>query len=317
MMKESLIIDKLRAVASDGLLDDAALYNMTAGFELVVTTDMLVEGVHFLSSGAPQEIITKAIATNISDIAAMGATPVYYQLALGLTDSQDASWIDACCSQLQELHKEYRIGLSGGDTVRGCSQLTICITMHGIIEQGRAVTRAKAASGDNLYVTGTLGDAALGLHMLRYGSEGLSDAMVQHAISRYWTPKPQPAFARRVGNHIHAMMDVSDGLMTDAATLCGTSDVGAIIEYDSLPLSSAMSYCKQVNPELFDACISAGDDYELLFAAAPIHHETIINAASRYDLRITKIGKITEERQLLLRDGSGVAVALLNTGYQH
>ncbi len=316
-MKESQIIDKLRAVASDALLDDAALYNMTAGFELAVTTDMLVEGIHFLSNGAPQEIITKAVASNISDIAAMGATPVYYQLALGLTDAQDEAWLDACCSQLQELHKQYRIGLSGGDTVRGCQQLTICITMHGIIEQGRAVTRAKAQAGDNLYVTGTLGDAALGLHMLQYGSEGLSDDMVQHAISRYWTPEPHPSFARRVGNHIHAMMDISDGLIKDCAKLCGASNVGATIEYDALPLSGAMTYAKQFNPELFEACISAGDDFELLFAAAPLHHETIMNAAARYDLPITKIGKITEARQLLLRDGAGVAVKLLNTGYEH
>ena len=316
-MRESTIIEKLRAVASDPLLDDAALYNMTAGFELAVSTDMLVENIHFLSDGAPQEIITKALASNISDISAMGATPVYYQLALGLTSAQDDAWIDACCAQLAELHKQYRIGLSGGDTVRGCAQLTISVTMHGIIEQGRAVTRSGALPGDNLYVTGTLGDAALGLHMLRYGSEGLSDDMVQHAISRYWMPQPHPSFARRIGNHIHAMIDISDGLMTDCATLCDASHAGAVIDYDTLPLSGAMIYAKQFNSELFEQCISAGDDYELLFAAAPLHHETIMNAASRYDMQVTKIGKITEAKQLLLQDSEGVAIALLNTGYEH
>jgi thiamine-monophosphate kinase len=299
-----------------GLQDDAALLEIPPLHQLVVTTDMLQEGIHFLSDGHPADIAWKAMAANLSDLAAMGAAPHSYQLALGLSETQDSAWLQAFCEGLQAVQAQFGIGLSGGDTIRGCAALTISITAHGLVPMGQALRRTHAKVGDALYVTGTLGDAALGLALLQGKISDLPTSLAEFVIQRYWRPMPRLEAGVALRGIATACMDISDGLLVDCAKLCAASSVGAVIDYDALPLSEAGRYVQDRHPELFAACISAGDDYELLVSASDL--EGIDSLVMKDGTPLTRIGTITEAGngvQLLHADGT--PVILPYAGYEH
>lgn len=316
LMREDAIIATLRTIADNPLLDDAAIYDVPTGMQLVASTDMLVENVHFLSTGTPQNIARKALGANLSDMAAMGADPLHYQLALGLTHAQGETWLHAFCTELTAIHQEYSITLSGGDTVRRCNALTITITIHGIVPSSQAITRATANQGDRLYISGTLGDAALGLMCLQGKLDTSQDAH-HYLASRYWHPLPRIQLGIALRGIATSMMDISDGLIVDCQKLCTASNIGAQINDSTLPLSNAARYIQKHHPDIFSHTVSAGDDYELLFTAPPNLHDTVMTFAAETHTTITHIGEIVAGEDAQLIDPSGVPVTLPVTGYQH
>ena len=313
-MREQTIIDQLlRPLTANApyaleLRDDAALMHVPEGQHLVITTDMLQEGVHFLRDGTPSDIAWKALATNLSDVAAMGATPHSYQLAVALTAAQDESWLRAFCDTLLQMQQHFLCALSGGDTIRSNAALTISITAHGLVPMGQALFRTGAQVGDTLCVSGTLSDAAIGLAILQGKLRGIPDALATNAIARYWRPTPRLALGEALRGMATACMDISDGLMIDCKKLCIASRVGATIAYDALPLSDVGYYVKIHHPEWFARCISAGDDYELL-CTLPSH----VNVP----FGLTPIGKITEKQEVHLTQSDGTNVTLSHKGYEH
>ncbi len=229
--------------AALSLLDDAALLAVPEGHEIVVTTDVVIEDVHFLGSDPPDSIAHKALAVSLSDLAAKGARPLAYVLTLALPAPPERAWLAAFADGLRRLQEETGIALVGGDTSSTKGSLTISVTALGLVPQGEAVLRRGAVAGDRLCVSGTIGDAALGLKLLREPllaqAWGLSEAEVHFLIERYRRPQARVALAPPLRHCARAALDVSDGLAADAGKLCKVSGVSAIIEAARVPLSGA------------------------------------------------------------------------------
>lgn len=261
-----------------GLRDDAATLAAPVGGELVLTQDTLVEGIHFKGTEPPALIAQKALRVNLSDLAAKGATPLGYLLSLSLPDTCDDAWLAAFCSGLAQDQATYGITLLGGDSTASKQGAVITITAIG--HSPRCVRRAGAQAGDVLWVTGTIGDAALGLHS--------SDAFLRN---RYELPQPRTAFASVIRDHASAALDVSDGLLQDASHLAKQSDVAINIALDKLPLSKA---AHTTDAQALVNLAIGGDDYEILFAAPPQRSDAIIAAAKAANTRVTLIGQCAE-----------------------
>ena len=300
-----------------GLNDDAALLQIPAGMELIVTTDMMREGVHFLRNASAGNVAWKLMAANLSDIAAMGGEAHSYQLALCLTGRQDESWIKGFTEALAEIQNHYGISLSGGDTIRSQEGLTASVTMHGLVEKGRALRRSTAQAGDFVYVTGTLGDAALGLAIAEGQVKEIAEALAVEAMQRYWRPTPRLHIGQQLRGIANACMDISDGLLVDCQKLCEASGVGATIDYASLPLSEIGIYIKAHYPETFLRCISAGDDYELLLTVPEEKSAILQQKFSLSNTRITCIGRVITEPMITLLNSEGNPMSLPVSGYEH
>ena len=229
--------------AALALLDDVAVLSLPEGHELVVTCDTIVEGVHFLAGDPPDSIGHKALAVNLSDLAAKGARPHAYLLSLALPAPPSAAWLEAFTNGLRKLQEQAEVDLVGGDTSAIPGPLTISITALGYVPQGRAVLRREAVAGDRLYFSGTVGDANLGLRLLREprlsADWGLSEEESDFLIERYRRPEARIALALAIRHYAHATIDVSDGLVCDVKKLCAASGVSAVIEAARVPLSSA------------------------------------------------------------------------------
>ena len=236
------------------LRDDAAILDVPEGHELVVTCDSLVEGVHFLNSDPPDSIGHKALAVNLSDLAAKGAKPQFYLLALALPAPPSPAWLEGFAAGLHALQERTGISLIGGDTSATPGPTTITITALGSVPLAQAVLRRGAAAGDRLYVSGSVGDAVLGLKLLQdpdlTAAWGLSAPERDGLIERYRRPEARGALAAPLRHHAHAAIDVSDGLIGDAEKLCRASGVGARIEALSVPLSSAAAKAVARTPAL-------------------------------------------------------------------
>jgi thiamine-monophosphate kinase len=315
-MKERCIIESLLMPLASSpwalrLKDDAAYVpNMQGGH--VITTDMLQEGVHFLEDGTPEQIAHKALRVNLSDLAAMGAHPHSYQLALALTDAQDEAWLRAFCATLEHVSKDYPIALTGGDIIRSSARLTLCITAIGCTDA--PLQRTTACAGDGVYVTGTLGDAALGLHHLQ-GKIMLPEPHAAYVTQRYWLPSPRLEMGIALRGYATSCMDISDGLIVDARKLCAASKVGARLHYAALPLSNAGRYAQAHHPDLWAECYSAGDDYELLFTMPHAHEATLRSLCP--DIPFTYVGDVVEESSVILIDVQGRAIIPTHAGYEH
>src|SRR5450432_4788187 len=265
--EDSLISRYFRPLATDpgafGLGDDAAILK-AAGDDIVVTTDAIVEGVHFLSGDPSDTIARKALRVNLSDLAAKGATPAGFVLTLALRDADDA-WLTAFARGLGSDAGLFGCPLLGGDTVSTPGPGMISITAFGRVPQGRMVHRSGAKPGDRVIVTGTIGDAALGLDVLKHGplTVALGDdaAARDMLISRYRVPQPKTALAKAVRDHASAAMDVSDGLAGDLAKLCAASAVSAVIDIQSIPLSAAAATLLARSTVGIEMLVSGGDDY--------------------------------------------------------
>src|SRR3954463_16731138 len=320
----SLIARYFKPLATDpgafGLVDDAAILR-SSGEDIVVTTDAVVEGVHFLAPDPPDTIARKALRVNLSDLAAKGAVPAGFVLTLALRSKEDA-WLRPFADALGEDAKTFACPLLGGDTVSTPGPQMISITAFGRVPRGRMVGRTGAKPGDLILVTGTIGDAALGLDLLKGGAVAGALASDPHAretlISRYRVPQPRNALAQAVREHATAAMDVSDGLAGDLAKLCAASGVSATIDVTRVPLSAAAAALIAGKVVGVETLLAGGDDYEVLCTVPPAQGDALIALGQAAGLAVTAIGTIVagHERPRLL-DGQGQELVLKRLSYSH
>ncbi|WP_375458468.1 thiamine-phosphate kinase [uncultured Enterovirga sp.] len=309
------------------LLDDAALIAPEPGCEMVLTVDALVEGVHFLPDDPPESLGAKALGVNLSDLAAKGADPVGFLLALALPDGWTEDWLGAFCSGLGAAAAAAGCPLLGGDTVRAAGPLVLSVTALGQVPAGRMVRRTTARPGDLMAVTGTIGDAVLGLALLRGRSEpwdaALAPADRAFLIDRYRVPRPRLALAPALRDHASAAMDVSDGLAGDAAKLLRASGVAGHLDLDRIPLSPAAQAAlasapaAPAAPVLLDRLAGGGDDYEILFTLPPERWDAMRRDAAAIGLALTIVGEVRDgEGPLALRRG-GSPTTIASPSFQH
>lgn len=300
------------------LKDDAAYLKPVPGCELVLTVDAMVAGVHFLPDDPAESIARKLLRVNLSDLAAKGAVPKGYLLVTAWTDAIDHTWIRRFATGLEGDQARFGISLLGGDTVKTPGPLTLSLTAIGELPEGTMLRRGGGQVGDDLYVTGTLGDAALGLKVLRGGLPELSEEHATFLARRYREPEPRTFFGPEIRGIAHAALDVSDGLMGDLAHMCAASGAGARVELAHLPLSAAAQAALSRDPALIEAVASGGDDYEILFAA-PAENARQINAvAAETGVSVTRIGKLVEARKgIVALDGEGREIPFKKAGYRH
>lgn len=292
-----------------GVGDDAALLHIDPGHQCVITTDTLVAGRHFDDRLTPQDIGHKSLAVNLSDLAAMGAKPCAITVALTLPTC-DMEWVHAWLDGLLPLAAKHGVSIIGGDTTQG--PLNINLTALGQITAGHAITRSEAKVGDDLWITGTLGDACAALH---HWDE--SDAFLQTRLTR---PTPRVAVGMALRGVASACLDLSDGLLGDVSHILDASDTGAVIQSTALPLSSSLrDLCNDTGkqPSHWFA-LTGGDDYELCFTAAPEQRERVMGISQHTQVPITRIGTVVLGSQLTVLDADGgVMDATSITGYEH
>jgi thiamine-monophosphate kinase len=318
--EDSLIARYFKPIATEpgalGLADDAAILKGD-GDDLVVTTDAIVEGVHFLSSDPPETVAKKALRVNLSDLAAKGATPAGFLLTLALRDA-DEKWLAPFARGLGDDATTFHCPLLGGDTVSTPGPLMISITAFGRVPPGGMVMRIRAQPGDRIVVSGTIGDAALGLAILT-GKVTVSDAAVRETLlDRYRIPQPRISLAKAVRNYASAAMDVSDGLAGDLAKLCAASGVSAVIDATSVPLSGAARGLMAQGKTSVETVVSGGDDYEILCTIPQDRFEAFARAARDVGIAVTSIGAVvagnTAPKWL---DAEGKEIALPQLSYRH
>ncbi len=287
-----------------GIGDDAAIVQVPSQ-DLIITTDTLVKNVHFPESASAFDIGFKALAVNLSDLAAMGATPAWITLALTLPEVNE-DWLKAFCAGLFELTQRYSVQLIGGDLTRG--PLAITIQAHGFTPHQQAIQRYGAQPGDLVYVTHTLGDAALGL-LCTKKKIAISPASELFVLTRLNRPEPRVEIGEKLRGVASAAIDISDGLASDLGHILKRSGVGARINVDSLPFSQALRE-SVTHEKSLELALSGGDDYELCFTV-PIEKNKV------FDFDCTCIGVITDGRGLELQRGDGSQYSMKMTGYQH
>ena len=322
--EDSLIARYFRPLATDpgafALADDAAVLK-ALGEDIVVTTDAIVEGVHFLPDDPPQTIAQKALRVNLSDLAAKGATPAGFVLTLALRRVDD-SWLTAFARGLGEATSAFNCPLLGGDTVSTPGPLMVSITAFGRVPEGKMIHRSGARPGDHVVVTGTIGDAALGLDILKKGRVAAAfanDAASRDMlVGRYRVPQPRNALASAIRAYAHAAMDVSDGLAGDLAKLCAASAVSAAVELAAIPLSKAASAALAAGAVGMTEIVSGGDDYEILCTVAPDAFKPLAQAAKAAGVTASRIGTIVAaDGAPKFLDATGVELALTRTSYSH
>ncbi len=318
-MKEFTLIDTFfkekgyqRKDVMLGIGDDCALTQVPQGQWLATTTDTLVEGVHFLPDSPARAVAHKAMAVNLSDLAAMGADPCWINLSLSLPNADEA-WLGEFSAGLRELCEYYSVQLIGGDTVRG--PLSITITAQGFVPENQALTRKGARPGDFVFVTGTLGDAGLGLDLL-LGKANLSGKDRQFAIDRHRFPTPRVSTGAMLRRIAHACIDISDGLLADLGHILKQSHCGATLDLDKLPLSAAMQSLNDREKAL-EYALSAGDDYELLFTVSEEQKGNLDTVLANYNLKATCIGQLNGQAGKLDLRLHGEAYSFQGQGYQH
>jgi thiamine-monophosphate kinase len=300
-LDELSIIDRfLRPLAGEGAADfrdDAGTITVPEGQELVVTTDMVAAGIHFLPGDPVGSVAQKALRVNLSDLAAKGARPLCYTLNLGLQRDADEAWLAAFTDALKRDQETFGIGLLGGDTINVADGPVISIAAFGLVPKARAVRRFCGAPGDMLYVSGTIGAAAAGLALLR-GEDGpwnrLPEAAREALVARYRVPEPRVALAAAIREQASAAMDISDGLVGDCDKLCAASGCSATLDAGAVPLPPGLS---AVDAALVGRLLSAGDDYEILAAIPSAKEADFRRAAADAGIPVTRIG--------ILRPGAG------------
>jgi thiamine-monophosphate kinase len=285
-----------------GLADDAALLTPPRGDVLVVTADAVVAGVHFFADDPPEAIARKALRVNLSDLAAKGASPAGFLLTLALPKACGNKWLMAFARGLGADARKYDCPLLGGDTVFTPGPVTISITAFGTLRKGAMVRRAGARAGDRVVVTGTIGDAALGLRLRNEPGAArrwkLDAAMQRHLLARYLVPEPRNALADALRRHASAAMDVSDGLAGDLGKLCRASGVAAIVGAARVPLSKAARAALAADAKTVTTILTGGDDFEVVATVPPRRMKSFVAAAARARVKMTEIG--------IVQAGSGV-----------
>lgn len=294
-----------------GVGDDCALLTPAAGMQLAISSDMLVEGRHFIPGADPFQLGHKCLAVNLSDLAAMGATPVGFTLALALPQA-DSRWLAPFSKGLLKLADEYDCDLIGGDTTKG--PLNICITVFGEIPQGQALRRDAARAGDDIWISGNLGDARLAL--AGYRNEITLDSETQVAAGeRMHAPTPRVALGIALRGIAHAAIDISDGLAGDLIHILERSNLGATLEADSLPIGPMLA--RQTHDIRRRFALAGGDDYELCFTAPTEQRARVLAAASVAATAVTRVGRIDNTPGLRIVDGHGVPLDLQLASFDH
>lgn len=275
-----------------GLRNDAALWRPAAGCDGVVTTDCMVAGVHFLADDPPDSIAAKLLAVNLSDIAAMGARPSAYTLGAAWPVEIDDAWIAAFADGLRDVQSRAGISLIGGDTVATPGPLTFSLTAFGEVALGAALQRRGAVPGDRVFVSGTIGDAALGLRVLQGALADLSAPDRDFLINRYRRPSARSALGAGLAGLASAAIDVSDGLAADLGHIAGQSGVEIAVFADKLPVSASVSACIDADSNLSASVYGGGDDYELAFCVAPANIARVMALAAETETPVTEIGEV-------------------------
>lgn len=301
-----------------GLTDDAALLGVSDGADRIVTTDALVEGIHFRPDDPPDRIGRKALRVNLSDLAAMGAAPEVYTLALRIPDERDDDWIAALARGLAADQARYGVTLIGGDTVGGGADgdsgpAMLSVTAIGRLARGPVLRRRGAAPGDDVWVSGTIGDGGLGLRVCNGEAAGLDPAQRRFAIDRYQLPEPRVELGPALVGTATACLDVSDGLVADLGHLARASGLAAEILLADVPWSDAAE--ASGFPEI--ERIVAGDDYELAFTAPPDRRRAVIEVSRRTEIPLSRIGKMRPGSGVQVRDSAGTPIAVTQTGWRH
>jgi thiamine-monophosphate kinase len=322
--EDSLIARYFKPLATDpgafGLVDDAAILK-AGGEDIVVTTDAIVEGVHFLPDDPPDTVARKALRVNLSDLAAKGATTAGFVLMLSLRRPDDA-WLAAFAYGLGEDARTFDCPLLGGDTVSTPGPLTISITAFGRVPAGKMVPRTGARRDDLVMVTGTIGDAAVGLDILTGGPAAAAlanDAVAREMlIGRYRVPQPRNSLTEAIRAHASSAMDVSDGLAGDLSKLCAASHVSALIDVPRIPISDAAQSVLAHRAVDIEAMISGGDDYEILCTVPEVRSTALTAAAARAGVALTAIGTVIEGSDApRFLDGEGRELPLVHRSYSH
>jgi thiamine-monophosphate kinase len=292
--------------------DDAALVAVTPGMELVVSTDMLVGGRHFLEDADAYGVGWKSLAVNLSDMAAMGAQPRWATLSVALPRA-DERWIDSFMRGFLDLARKFDVDLIGGDTTRG--PLNICVQILGEVPPGQALRRSAACPGDEVWVSGALGDAALALAHLR-GELALEGEALERACERLDRPSPRVALGCALRGLASSAIDISDGLLADAGHIAERSGVQLSLHWPEVPLSAV---ARRIRDEsLLQRCaLAGGDDYELCFTAPPSRHADVSELAGRLGLPLTLIGTVDQGSGVKLVDATGRALVLQEKGFDH
>ena len=324
--EDRLIATYFRPIATHpgafGLTDDAAAIAPPPGCDLVLKTDGVIGGVHFFPDDPADAVARKALRINLSDLAAKGATPLGFLLSIGLPAGLPPDWPQSFARGLREDATHYRCPLLGGDTDRSPGAITAYIAALGTVPHGTMVRRSGACEGDLVMVTGTIGDAALGLALRKDPAAAarwkLDDDMRDHLAARYLLPQPRNAIAEALRRHARAALDVSDGLAGDLGKLCRVSGVGAAVAVARVPLSAAARQALAADPQAVETILTGGDDFEVVAAVPADHVEALRTEAADAGVALTEIGVVVagpREARFMAADGS--ALAFKQAAYSH
>jgi thiamine-monophosphate kinase len=304
-----------------GLADDAAYIKLPPGCDLVLKTDAIIGGVHFFAEDAARDVARKALRVNLSDLAAKGAKPLGFLLSLALPKEIGDEWLSGFAEGLRGDAVQFGCPLFGGDTDSTPGPVTVSIAMFGSVPEGTMVRRAGAKAGDRVFVSGTIGDAALGLALRKKTDMGagwkLSETQRQHLYSRYLLPQPRNALAEAVRAHASAAMDVSDGLAGDFAKLCRASKVAADIEAARVPLSDAAKAVLAAEPAMLETSLTGGDDFEIVCTVPAAKVESFRAAAQAAKEAVTEIGEIKAGEGARFVGAAGQALAFKRASFSH
>ncbi|HEY8195324.1 MAG TPA: thiamine-phosphate kinase, partial [Hyphomicrobium sp.] len=301
-----------------GLTDDAALIPHEAGTDLVFSSDPIIAGVHFFPEDTASDVAWKALAVNVSDMAAKGAKPVAYLLTLALPEAPERIWMEDFARGLSAAQAEFGCHLIGGDTDRTPGPLAIGVTIIGSLPSGTFVPRRGAKAGDHVFVTGTIGDSALGLALHRdpaLFAGVMTDGDKSLLVGRYLRPRPRVALAEVLREHATAALDISDGLLKDLSRLAGS--LGLKLRFDALPLSLPVRAALSADARVVDAILGGGDDYELLVAVPPGAIEAFAKGAAHSGIGVSDIGVLEEGLPLTVFDSRGTRIEARRFGYDH
>jgi thiamine-monophosphate kinase len=316
-MIAKLLAPLAKSEGAFGLTDDAATLRLAESEELVVTVDALVEGVHFLRNDPPDLIAKKALRVNLSDLAAKGATPRGYLLALSLSSWVDDAWLTHFAGGLADDQERYVVSLLGGDTTSTPGPLTLSITALGVVLKGYMIPRAGAKPGELVFVSGTIGDAGAGLHLLTGSAGQIAKQDREYLISRYRLPEPRLALGRSLVGLASAALDVSDGLIADLGHIAETSEVRIVVDASRVPLSPALTNFWGRDSENIARAATAGDDYEIAFTAPASTRAAVAKAAEEAGVPLHEIGRVEKGEGVVLADEKGDPIPVSKSGFTH
>ena len=299
------------------LRNDGALLTPPAGASLVVTKDLMVAGVHYPEGEEPATVARRLLRVNLSDLAGMGATATAYALGLALPEDIGDAWVEAFAAGLARDQEAFGVALIGGDTVATKGPAVLSLTAFGTVADGACLTRSGAGEGDDIYVSGTVGDATLGLRAVRGELANFTPEDHAALAARFRLPEPRLALGAALVGLATCAIDVSDGLVADLGHLCEESGVAARINGNAVPLSTAARRAVDRGEAAIADLVTGGDDYELLFCAPPAERGAIEALGRRLELAVSRIGTIEHGQGATVVDADGRPLALGRTGYQH